>query len=220
MAIRLEEDHPSIVVVGGFDPRRFQPQWFRAQGLLGEAEAERAMSEVKVIHDQITEWSDGRWFDLQVTTGRLFVSAKVESRAESLRDLVLGTLQILEHTVTTALGLNRSMHFDVGGEDHWHRVGDALAPKTLWSPHLVKRPGLRTLQIEESSRSDGLPGKAIVTVQPSLTYKHGVYFDINNEIHAREEPTQFFADVIRKNWQRLLNDARATAEDVLEKALQ
>jgi hypothetical protein len=219
MVIRLEEDHPSIVVIGGFDPRRFQPHWFRTQKLLGEAEAERAEAEVRVIHDQITEWST-EWFNLQVTVGRFFAVAKVESRAESLRDFVLGTLQLLEHTVTTALGLNRSMHFDVGGEDNWHRVGDSLAPKALWSPHMRRRAGLRTLQIEETTRSDDLPGKTFVTVQPSLAYKHGVFFDVNNEIHPRGESTPFFAEVIRDNWQRLQDDARATAEDVLQKALQ
>lgn len=218
MQPRLEEDHPSIILVGGFDPRRFQPQWFRAEKLLGECEAEHA--DIRIVHPDIADWST-EWFDLQVTANRFAVIAKVESRAESLRDLVVGTFGLLEQTVTTALGLNRTMHYDVGGEQNWHRVGDSLAPKELWRPHLTKRPGMRTLQIEETQRADGLTGKAVVTVQPSQKYKHGVYFDVNNEIHADSEAgTPYFLKVIGGHWERLLDEARKMAEDVLQKACQ
>jgi hypothetical protein len=218
MALRLEEDHPSIVLVGGFDPRRFQPDWFRQEKLLGQTEAEQA--EIRIVAQEVAEWST-EWFDLQVTTNRFFVIAKFESRAESLRDLVVGTFQLLEHTVTTALGLNRTMHYDAGGEENWHRIGDALVPKDLWRPHLAKRPGMRTLQIEETQRGDGLPGKTIVTVQPSQKYKHGVFFDVNNEIHPQGEVnTSFFVEVIRKHWERLQDEAKRMADDVLQKACQ
>ena len=216
MAIRLEEDHPSIVVLGGFDPRRFHPQWFRAEKLLGEVEAEQA--EIRFVTEQISDWS-AEWFDLQVTQNRLLVVSKVESRAESLRDLVIGILQLLDQTVTLALGLNRSMHFDVGGEQSWNRVGDTLAPKALWQPHLPKRPGLRTLQIEETTRADGLPGRIVVSVQPSLKYTHGVYFDVNHEIRPQgERSTPFFLEVLRDHWERLLVEAKKMAEDLLERA--
>jgi hypothetical protein len=197
MALRLEEDHPSIVLVGGFDPRRFQPHWFRQEKLLGQSEAEQA--EIRIVAPEITDWST-EWFDLQVTNSRFVAIAKVESRAESLQDLVIGTFQILDQTLTTALGLNRTMHYDVGGEEYWHRIGDVLAPKALWSPHLRKRPGMRTLQIEESQRNDGLRGKAVVTVQPSQKYRYGVFFDVNNEIEPDgESNTSFFVEVIRKH---------------------
>jgi len=111
------------------------------------------------------------------------------------------------------------MHYDVGGEENWHRVGDALAPKEVWRPHLAQRPGLRTLQIEDTKRSDGLPGKAVASVQPSQKYKHGVFFDVNNEIYPRGDVgTLFFVEVIRNHWQRLQDEAKKMAADVLERA--
>ena len=214
MALKMEEDHPSIVIVGGFDPRLLQPHWYRSQMLLGEVEAEQA--EIKVVLREVTEWSTD-WLFFQATQDRLFAQAKVESAADLLRDFVLGTLQLLDQTVTTAMGLNRSMHFDVGGEESWHRIGHALAPKHLWAPHLKNKPGMRALQIEESVRADGLPGKVLVSVQPSQKYAHGVLFDVNNEIsNARNEPgTSFFVQTIREHWTRLLGEARAMAEGVL-----
>jgi hypothetical protein len=216
MAPRLEEDHSSIVLVGVFDPLRFQPHWFRSEKLLGEAESEHA--DIKIIHAQLVDWSTD-WFDLQVVATRFAVTAKVESRAESLRDLAIGTFQLLEHTVTSALGMNRTMHYDVGGEENWNRIGDTLAPKDLWRPSLRNRPGMRTLQIEETKRADGLPGRAVITVQPSLKYKHGVFFDVNNEVRPEGEiSTPFFVDVIRDHWQRVLDEGKTMAEDVLGKA--
>lgn len=219
MAVRLEEDHPSIVIVGGWDPRLLHPLWFRSEKLLGQAEADQA--QVKLVLPEFTEWSTD-WLLIQVTRDRLLAQAKVESAADALRDLVLGTLQILDHTVTTAMGLNRSMHFDVGGEGNWHKIGHTLAPKELWRPHLKSQPGMRTLQIEETKRHDGLPGKALVSVQPSLKYPNAVLFDVNNEvINAESVPgTGYFEKVIRDHWTRLLAEARSMAEGVLEGALR
>lgn len=219
MAVRLEEDHPSIVIIGGFDPRLLHPQWFRAEGLLGKAEAE--MAELKIVHESLTDWSTDALL-VQVTHNRLFVQAKVESAADAVRDLVLGTLHVLEHTQTTALGLNRSMHFDVGGEENWHRIGHRLAPKDLWRLHLKNQPGMRALQIEEVVRHDRLPGKAVVSVQPSAKYAHGVFFDVNNEITNPTAAlgTSLFAQTIRDHWTRLLDEAGQMAQAVLEGALQ
>ncbi len=218
MTVRLEEDHPSLVVLGGFDPLLFHPQWFRSEGLLGKEETEQA--EVKVIHPEVAHWSTD-WLEVQVTPGRFLARANVESAADSLRDIVMGTLQVLDKTRTTALGLNRSMHFDVGGEDNWHRVGHTLAPKALWSQHLKQRPGMKLLQIEQTQRDDGLAGKVVVSVQPSTKYKHGVFFDVNNEVSnaQNETGTAVFVTTIREHWKRLFDESRSMAESVLRGAL-
>jgi hypothetical protein len=88
MALRLEEDHPSIVIVGGFDPRLLHPLWFRSEKLLGQAEADQA--DIKVIHRDVAEWTT-EWLFLQVTRERLLVQAKIESAADLLRDFAIGT---------------------------------------------------------------------------------------------------------------------------------
>ena len=95
-----------------------------------------------------------------------------------------------------------------------------LAPKSLWQPHLKKRPGLRTLQIEESVRADGLPGKCFVTVQPSTKYAYGVFFDVNNELEGAESGgTSQLIGMINDHWPRLTSEAKKMAEGVLAGAL-
>ena len=215
--LRLEEDHPSIVVVGGFDPRVFAPGWFRSQGLLSQAEADAAS--LKVLTPDVAQW-ETEWLLLQVTADRLFARATVSSASEPLRDLVIGILQLLEQTKATALGLNRSMHFDVGGETNWHRIGDALAPKALWGAHLKNRPGMLTLQLTEQ-RTDGMTGRTMVTVQPSTRVRHGVYFDVNSEVtYDGDESAPYFANVLKDHWRPVFDAAYSMANDVLGGALQ
>jgi hypothetical protein len=101
----------------------------------------------------------------------------------------------------------------------------ALARHTylfFWRPHLKKQPGMRSLQIEDRSRADGLPGKVVVSVQPSLKYTHGVFFDANNEVVTVDAKpgTSFFSEVIRDHLSRLLTEARSMAETVLREATQ
>jgi len=220
MALQLREDLPSIVILGGFDPRGLHPLWFRSENLLGHEEA--AQAELKVMFPDLTEWSTESLL-LHATRDRLLVQARLESAADAVRDLVLGILQLLEHTRVTALGLNRSMHFDVGGEANWHKVGDTLAPKAIWDRHLGTRVGMRVLQLERSPRGDGLAGKTVVGVYPSVKLAHGVYFDVNNELTidgGDAGNARGCAEMISTHWSRLLDEARTMAESVLEEATQ
>lgn len=221
MSPKLMADTPSIVLVGGFDPRRFHPLWLREHGLLGETDANSA--EVKVMLSEVVEWST-EWLMLQVVETRIFAQAKTAASGASLRDLVLGILGLLDQAIVTAIGINRAMHWDVGGVADWHKVGDALAPKRLWEPHLTKRPGLRTLQIEDSERSDGLPGKVLVTVQSSSRIANGIFIDVNNELVMPPSasdpfPKPWAAATITQHWERLSNEAEKMAGSLLKGAL-
>jgi hypothetical protein len=216
MPIALVEDRPSLVIVGVFAPALFHPQWFRAQGLLGESEAKHAS--VKFVTPEMSEWST-EWLTVQAMQNRLQFQGKLTSNAEPLRDLALGTLQVLDQTDCSALGLNRAMHFDVGGEEAYDRVGDTLAPKALWESPLrgSGRLGLKVLQIERPGRSDGLSGKAIVTIAPSVKHTHHVFIDVNNEIRPEGPKGTIWAlEVIRDRWTHTFAAARETGEQLLE----
>jgi hypothetical protein len=144
--------------------------------LLPESEVEDAT--VQVVHPQVCQFETER-FVLQVTTDRFVAATKPNATPEPLRDLVLGTFYILEHTPATALGINRQMHFPLGSEEAWHRLGDRLAPKAGWNDVLPGRPGMRTLEIH--SFKDETKGPAIlVRVQPSAKVQFGVYFEVND----------------------------------------
>ena len=113
--------------------------------LLRDPEADAA--KVKILAPQVCEFETERFY-IQVTEDRFMALSKPAANPAPLLDLVAGTFFVLEHTPVTALGLNRMMHFSLDSEEHWHQVGNKLAPKEAWSDILPDRPGMRSLSIE------------------------------------------------------------------------
>jgi hypothetical protein len=211
---QLELNAHSIVLIGAFNPAIFHPQWFGRQGLLPAGEAENAA--LQVVHPQMSQFETERFY-IQVTQDRFTAVTKPNTSGEPLRDLVYATFVILEHTPVTAMGMNRQMHFAMGSEDAWHRLGDKLAPKEPWSPLLPHRPGLRTLEIHSSSK-DPKESSMTVKVQPSVLVTHGAYFEINSHHpgssmdSGRSEALQ----ILKNEWDSAQEKGETIARDVLE----
>src|SRR5712692_636067 len=126
MAVRNPEISGSAsTLIGSFNPKIFQPEWFARRGLLPVAEAEAA--DVKLISPPVSHFETER-FVLQITAERFIAFSKPNTNAVPLRDLVQGAFFILEHTPVTAMGLNFQMHFAMESVENWHQIGDRLAP--------------------------------------------------------------------------------------------
>jgi hypothetical protein len=169
----------SIVLLGDFNPRIFQPAWFSAQRLIREGEYETA--DIKVVHSEITDFLL-EWCHLTVTRDRFVVQSSHEPD-EAVRDLVLGTFKILIHTPISKMGINTEAHYRVQSEPSWHRFGHTLAPKEIWN-EVLDAPGMRSITIEEGKRRDGRKGYIRVTVEPSVPVPPGVYFRVNDHYEA------------------------------------
>jgi hypothetical protein len=179
MAYRIPDiNGASIVLVGSFNPAIFQPEWFVRQGLFSDTESSTA--EIKVVHPQICQF-ETESFIVQVTNERFSAFSKPNVTAEPLRDLVMGTFVILEHTPVTAMGLNRQMHFALKSEEMWHSLGDRLVPKEPWNSVLEGRPGMLSLEIL-TNRETPKGSSFRVKVQPSTQVKFGVYFETNEHV--------------------------------------
>jgi hypothetical protein len=179
-------DNPSIVLLGSFNPAIFQPMWFAHFGLLREEEGKTAS--IKMLTPEVTVFQTD-WLRLEVMTNRFAAVAKDTGHSLALRDLVVGTFRLLEHTPFSALGLNRYSHYKTASEDSWHKVGDTLAPKKFWEGLLEGRIGMRSLTIE--ALRPGSPAKWIrVKVEPSLQVKNGVFFDVNEHYEVTENGSE------------------------------
>ena len=133
-----------------------------------------------------------------------------------VRDIVLGTFFLLEHTPVSALGLNRQMHFSLGSEEDWHRVGDRLAPKEGWSGVLEGRPGMRALLIT-TQRGDEQGSIVGVRVEPSAQIKHGVFFELNEHYPAPKiEPLKNLMGIVRDRWEEGGRYAARIADHILD----
>lgn len=209
----LETSGATIVLLGAFNPRIFQPEWFARQGLLPDSEAEEASN--LLIAPQVAQFETERFF-IQVTTDRLVAGTKPNTVAEPLRDLIAGTFYILEHTPVQAMGLNRQMHFAMPSEDAWHLVGDRLAPKDPWNEFSnERRPGMKNLQILYASTSSEKPSTT-VSVQPSVQIKHGVYFEVNDHFAAtKDNGLKFLMEILQSRWEESQKNAERIARHIL-----
>ena len=69
----IEIEGVSIVLLGDFNPKIFQPAWFAAQELIRKEEAESA--EIEVIHPEVVVFSLD-WLRIQVTRNRWISEAQ------------------------------------------------------------------------------------------------------------------------------------------------
>jgi len=179
----------SIVLVGNFNPKIFQPAWFAAQGLLSSQEAEEA--KIEIIHSSVVIFSTNtNWMRMEVTENKFVVRTSQEPYDVVIRDLVLGTFDLLRYTPVVQMGINRDMHFQLNSEDAWHKAGHLLAPKEIWDG-ILNKPGMLSLQMRESERQDGLKGNINVKVEPSTRAQAhpGLYFNANDHIEAEKQTT-------------------------------
>ena len=92
----------SVVFLGDFNPKIFQPAWFAAQGLIRQQEAEEA--KVDIIHPEVVSFSL-EWLALQVTREQCALTTTQEPYYVVMRDLIVGTFNLLQHTPLHKLGI-------------------------------------------------------------------------------------------------------------------
>ncbi len=191
-----ETQSMSIVLVGNFNTTIFQPAWFARHQLIRDAEAENAT--IDVITTGLTKFHLD-WLRVQVTNEKFEVECTQEPYYELMRDFVIGTFRLLEHTPIKMMGINTIQHFKMHSEEEWHKFGHALAPKELFWSHL-KQPGLRNLNIG-AKRDDNLNGYIQVSVGLSIIVSPGIYISINNHFEAEENADcREIIDILDQSW--------------------
>lgn len=208
-------DGAGVVLLGSFNPTIFQPEWFARQKLLPQAEVD--VADIELIAPPITQFETER-FVVQVSGERFSAVSKANTNAALLRDLVLGTFYILEHTPVRAMGIDRLMHFSVASEQLWHQVGDRLVPKEAWNAVLGGRPGMKSLSIlTDEGGSQG--GTLTVKVEPSSKMKWGVFFETNEhrEVQKADQETLIhFMNILKDHWDEAQAYASKIANHILD----
>ncbi len=201
----------SIVLLGQFSPVVFHPAWFSSKALVQPEEADRA--EISVIHPGLSSFRCGDWLDVQVSTDRFSASTGRISHSPVLRDLVVGTLNILGRTNIRAIGINTAFHRSMPSTGEWNRLGNLLAPKDLWNK-VMKEPGMLSLTIRGRSDSDS-DGLLNVKVEPSMQIHHGLFIDINRHFNIAEGVEgRHPVDILKADWERFQQCASEIAQQI------
>ena len=197
---RVEIQGFSIVAVGDFNPKIFQPQWFAMQELITSEEASRA--DVEIIHPDLCSFSL-EWCSIQVTRERYLIRTLMDPYFERLRDITLNTFSLLEHTPVRMIGMNFDVHYSTRSQVEWHDIGHQLAPKDLWSETL-DNPGLRSLVVQESVRRDKRTGHIQVRVEPSNQIANGIFLHMNDhyQLQTSLEPaaSKELVEILDQGW--------------------
>jgi hypothetical protein len=213
---KAEKENVSIVIIGSFNPAIFQPSWFGAQHLI-EPEVANA-AKVSVIHPEITEFSTD-WFRLLVTRDRFQLETASPDAYPLVRDLALGTFELLNHTPVSRIGLNTVIHYRLESETAWHAIGHKLAPKDIWAG-ILESPGMRVI-VMWGQRPGTKADKVDVRVEPDFSFKpgFGIIVAVNHEyILRKEDGSAHIAEILKEEWDSMLIYGHTTAEQLLRRS--
>jgi len=214
-----KERQLSIVLRGTFNTRIFHPLWFLDHGLVGKSVAKMAENDDNfIIHESFCQLNF-EWATIQIQPDRFLAKTIDDACDERLKDLVVNTFILLGHTPIEALGLNRSMHFEVKEEADWHKIGHKFVPKDNTWDKLLKNPGTRSVMVQ-GERSDGEDGYIMIKVEPSSRLVHGVLLDINNHLDFREKELKYEnASKVSKILEDVWDESKNTFDEIINKIL-
>jgi hypothetical protein len=181
MSSSLHTEGLSIVFLGFFNPKIFQPAWFAHQGLIREQEAEGA--KLEIVHQEAVIFKT-EWFHFEVFQERAMFLTTQSQFFEPLRDLALGTFRILQHTPLTKMGINREMHFSCT-EEARNALAEKIAPREPWKQIGVdtKLATMTTL----AKRPDDYKGAIFIKVEASQRAIPGIFVSINDHYEVANE---------------------------------
>lgn len=232
MAYTAEIFTSSIVAVGDFNPAIFSPDWMERNKLIGESDAnsvrEGRTAKSLIVSHQVATF-ETKWFVLQVLENQFSLTSK-DALSPALRDLAVSIFQLVPHTPVTAVGLNFLAHYKLASESEYHRVGDVLAPKDIWTAlYPDEMAGLADLTVRIQRGSRGQPTKTNdekrIAIQPSNLIKFGAFLSYNdhhdlstageNDVKSGER----VAALIDSQWEASWQDAVRVFDGVLTRAL-
>ena len=174
MANHVKRLDAIVVAVGQFNPAIVSPTWLQRKGLISESDAEAGMEDLQALVKEGLMSFDTSWFSFRLVQQQLVLST-TDGATPRIRDLAASIFRLLPETPVTAIGINFATDVQFDTADEYHRFGDVLVPKGVWS---TLYPGLRAgvaslqLAIDSVPRTQigavgRTPEQRRFTIQPS-----------------------------------------------------
>jgi hypothetical protein len=190
------------VLIGKFNPGLFSASWFARHHQIREEEAQSAEARTEKVRNEVFHMRAAA-FELLVLPERFSINA-AWADAALIRDLVVGTFRILEHTPVTAFGINANAHYRAASLEEWHKVGDCLAPKQLWNQVFPdQQVGMSRVQMK-IERGDTPNRHRNITVQPSAQINPGIFLAWNDHheksADLKDETCRWAVEALTEAW--------------------
>lgn len=206
MSFLQEMSSTSVIMVGHFNPLIFRPEWFVKNKLITNADFKEV--EIGVIHPDIVAFAIKPWLKIHVDSNR-FAAEILQEPSIRLFDLVVSCFMRLPESPVAKLGINRGINVNLETEEKWHLLGDMLAPKEPWGDFLSeaangkRKGGLLSLTMQEQRVDENFPGQCNVKIEPSVQFRYGAHFHINDHYDLDSDTIKNAKDAIQtieKHW--------------------
>ena len=198
--------------------------------MIGADDADNAkQASSLIVSHQVTVF-ETEWFAFQVLENQFSLTSK-GALTPAFKDLAVGILSLVPQTPITAIGLNYFAHFRLATEADYHKVGDVLAPKTIWNSLYSTKSavGLTNLTIKfEDAERGHLPRSGNtkqIAVQPSNKLKFGVLLSLNDHREIIESSAvgtttaEQAAAVVDADWQKSRDDSVRVFDSTVSQSL-
>ncbi|EPJ46729.1 MAG: hypothetical protein OFPII_18200 [Osedax symbiont Rs1] len=141
----------SIVLIGGFNPLNYTPDWLHQFGLISQKDKDNhTIVDVSLDHI-IVELT---WCTIKVVrtpnSDKLNLTLTDDSSITKFKDLIFSIVEFSDTTKMSAIGLNFNRTIQHSSTDEWHAFGNRLTPKSIWLDafaDIQKQSGMRKISI-------------------------------------------------------------------------
>lgn len=196
----------AFVINGRFNPAIIHPEWLVRKGIIPEGLAESA--KLKIAHPEYSEF-DLDYCTVQVQQARFTVLSTYEHDFPSMLELLVGILGALGETPVVQLGINVTHHFKFADPKIYHQFGHHIVPKDEFWSHILKNPGLVTIQV----RGERVGGFRQVSVGMSEMFPNqGIEVGVNDhyELQTLDPRIVNAADLVTMlvdTWEQSVKDS-------------
>jgi hypothetical protein len=228
MRIEPELSAASVVLIGSFNPKIFQPFWMAKHGLISEKAAEAA--EISVIHSEISAFSIDGLFSIQVDRNRFAIERKIAPLILVSDTVVRLFSELLPHTPVQKMGINRFVHFNVGSFDERDRIGMTLAPQQPWgewgkklsSGEGAKHGGMLSLAVVQKDVPDRPGGWVQAKIEPSTRVGGGltgIYMEVNDHYEITDESEKStplaMMKILSEKWDKSIQNSENIIDGIM-----
>jgi hypothetical protein len=184
------------------------------------------------VHPDITAFTVEGMFTFQVERERLSISRTV-SPYILIADLVSKMFgDLLPHTPISKLGINFTVHFDVGTAAKREEIGLLLAPRGPWGEwgSLVssgegrKHGGMVALTLVQRNVTDRPAGWIQAKVEPSLRIKSGlsgIFMEVNDHYEVppgESQDARAIVQILQDHFDSSLANSRKIVDQIMSLA--
>jgi len=194
---KIHKTFRSIVLLGEFQPCTFHPFWMVENAIAPKKAVEKL--EVHAVMNDVTDLKS-KEFQILIFQDRFMVKTHLESYFETIKDIACNSLRILDSYKIKKFGITTTKLFEIENEETWHRIGDTLAPKSIWNDFFPEA-GLREIHISSTrgntSTKDELTTAIIKGIEP-INNKRALEVSVNHFRNVNDDNCA--ADLIESAW--------------------